>query len=250
MGLWQRIKLIFNIRTSAVLDQAEDPIEVLDYAFNQQEEFLRKVKQGLVEVSTAKHQIKGQLSKQRSRIPMLDDQAARAVSADREDLARIALQRKQSLVLLVSGLERQFAEISAEEQRLINAEREIASRIEQFRTHREVMSARYNAAEAQVRINESLTGVSGELGELSLALGRAEEKTQRMLARASALDTLVDSGALEPVVLSGDYLEIELQKLSDGEAVERELLALKTNQGVGKLPPPSTERTVVINKEV
>lgn len=249
MGLWQRIRLIFNIRTSAALDQAEDPIEVLDYAFNQQEEFLRKVKQGLVEVSTAKHQIQGQLNKQRARIPMLEDQASRAISADREDLARIALQRKQSMVSLVSELEQQFFEISAEEQRLINAEHEIAARIEQFHTHREVMSARYSAAEAQVRINESLTGVSGELGELSMALGRAEEKTQRMLARASALDTLIDTGALEPVVISGDYLEIELQKLSDGDAVERELLALKEDQRIGELPQPSIDRLEIVTKE-
>jgi phage shock protein A len=241
MGIWQRIKLIFNIKTSAALDQAEDPREVMDYAHIQQVEFLRKVKQGLVEVSTAKHQLQGQLRKQGVRVPQLEDQAARAVVADREDLARTALQRKQYLLAEMSGLEQQLVEVTAEEQRLITAEREIAARIEQFSVQREVMSARYSAAEAQVRISESLTGVSGELGELSLALGRAEEKTQRMLARASALDNLIETGALEPTIISGDYIEVELQKLSSTDAIETELAALKAGQSVGELPPPSTE---------
>lgn len=240
MGLWQRIKLIFNIKTNAALDQAEDPREVMDYAYNQQEEFLRKVKMGLVEVSTAKHQLLGQLKKQQSRIPLLEDQAAKALEADREDLAKIALQRKQYLLVEMTGLEQQLLDVTGEEQRLINTEREIALRIEQYRTHRDVISARYSAAEAQVRINEALTGLSGELGDLSLALGRAEEKTQRMLARASALDTLIDIGALEPTVVSGDYVEVELQKLSSANAIEGELAAIKSSQKSGELSPPSS----------
>ncbi len=241
MGIWQRIKMIFNIKTSAALDKAEDPREVFDYAYIQQQEFLRKVKQGLIEVSTAKHQLDGQLRKQGARVPQLEDQAARAMAADREDLARTVLQRKQYLLAEMTGLEQQLAEVTEEEQRLIAAEREIAARIEQFRTQREVMSARYSAAEAQVRLNESLTGVSGDLGELSLALGRAEEKTQRMLNRASALDNLIEIGALEPTIISGDYIEVELQKLSAADTVESELAALRASKSVGELPPPSSD---------
>ena len=86
MGLWTRLKLIFNVKTSTALDQAEDPREVMDYAYYQQEEFLRKVKQGLVEVSTAKHQLARQVQKQKAHIPQLDDQAQRAIDANRLQL--------------------------------------------------------------------------------------------------------------------------------------------------------------------
>ncbi len=236
MGIWTRIKMLFKMKASSALDDAEDPREVMDYAYGQQQEFLRKVKQGLVEVATAKHQLEQQVRRQRARIPQLEDQAARAVAADREDLARVALQRKQVVLAEMAGLEEQLAEVAEEERRLIVAEQQIAARIEEFRTHREVMSARYSAAEAKVRINESLTGVSGELGELSLALGRAEEKTQHMLARASALDALIDGGALEPTVGSGDFVETELYKLEAENAIEAELAALQAGQPVEQLP--------------
>src|SRR5207248_695959 len=60
-----------------------------------------------------------------------------------------------------------------------------------------VVMARYNAAEAQVRINEAVTGVSQEFADLTAALARAEEKTEDMQARASAIDRLVQEGILD-----------------------------------------------------
>jgi phage shock protein A len=90
-----------------------------------------------------------------------------------------------------------------------------------------------------VRINQSLTGVSGELGELSLALGRAEEKTQQMLARASALQTLIDGGVLETPFASGDMVEEELFRLRANNAVEQELAMLRSGQHHEQLPPLS-----------
>ena len=52
--LRSRIALFFNIKTSATLDQAEDPREVLDYAYSQQQLHLRTVKRGLIEVAAAR----------------------------------------------------------------------------------------------------------------------------------------------------------------------------------------------------
>jgi phage shock protein A len=61
----------------------------------------------------------------------------------------------------------------------------------------QVVIARYNAAEAQVQIKEAVTGVSREFAELTSALAQAEEKTEGMEARVSAIDRLVREGLLE-----------------------------------------------------
>lgn len=249
MSLWSRIKLLFRMKSSAALDRAEDPRQVLDYAYSQQQEFLRKVKQGLIEVATSKQQLAQQVQKQHNRIPQLETQARRALAADREDLARIALERKQAALAELEGLEYQLAEVAEEERKLVVAEQQIAARIEEFRTHRDVMSARYTAAEAQVRIHEALSGVSGELGDLSMALGRAEEKTQRMLARASALDALIGSGSLELVSGGGDLIERELRQLAMASTVEQELAALKAGQPVELLSPPRRQEAEDNSKE-
>jgi phage shock protein A len=238
MSLWSRIKLLFKMRSSAALDRAENPLQVLEYVYGQQQEFLRKVRRGLIEVATAKRQLELQVQRQTERIPQLEVQARRAMAANREDLARAALQRKQMVISELDGLERQLAEVAAEEHKLINAEQQISVRVDEFRTHRQTISARYTAAEAQVRINEALSGVSDELGDLSIALGRAEEKTQRMLARASALDTLITTGSFGPLNAGGDKIERELRQLSAASAVEKELAALKAGRKADLLPAP------------
>ena len=96
-----------------------------------------------------------------------------------------------------------MAEVGAEEERLILAQQQLTARIEDFRTHRQTLAARYSAAEAQVRVNEALGGVTKEFAELGMAVGRAEEKMDRMLAHASAIGALVDSGVLASPVSNG-----------------------------------------------
>jgi phage shock protein A len=240
MGFWDRIKLLFKIRTSAELDRMEDPRDVLDYAVHEQEAFLQTVRRGLVDVATAKQQLAQQVKTSHARIPRLEEQARRAVAADRIDLARMALNRKQTAVHELEGLELQLAELEDEERKLITAEQQIADRVASFRIHREATVARYTAAETQVQIGESLSGVSGELGELSLALGRAEEKTRQMIARASALDALMAGGSLEPTILQGeDMVERELRQIAATTAVEQELATLKSAEKAQMLPQPA-----------
>ena len=240
MSFWDRIKLLFKVRTSAELDRMEDPREVMDYAVNEQEVFLQTVRRGLVDVATAKQQLAQQVRSSNDRIPRLEEQARQAVAADREDLARMALNRKQTAMHELEGLELQLAEMEDEERKLIAAEQQIADRIASFRIHKEATAARYTAAETQVKIGETMSGVSGELGELSLALGRAEEKTRQMIARASALDALMAGGTFEPTILQGeDMVERELRQITAKSSIDQEIAALKAAEKAKELPAPA-----------
>ena len=97
-----------------------------------------------------------------------------------------------------------------------------------------MVAARYNAAEAEVRVKESLAGVSGELAELGMAVGRAEEKADRLQARARAIDSLVDLGSL-PAPGGADYVETELLRLSAGAEIDGELARLKAELSAPRL---------------
>lgn len=237
MGLWSRMLMLFRIKGSAILDRHEDPRETLDYAYSQQQELLRKVRQGLVEVATAKRQLQEQTERLRGRVPQTEEQAARALAAGREDLARIALTRKQTALAEIVGLETQVAQTDQEERRLTLAHQQLSARIEEFRTRRAALQVRYTAAEAQVRVNEALSGVSEEFAELSMAMGRAEEKMERMQARASAIDALITSGSLALPGGAGDLVEGELRRIAGEQAVEAELAALRAQIAPGEAPP-------------
>ena len=47
-----------------------------------------------------------------------------------------------------------------------------------FRTRKETIKATYTAAEAQTRINEAFSGISEEMGDVGMAIQRAEDKTE------------------------------------------------------------------------
>ncbi len=78
---------------------------MVDYAYGQQQELLRQVKQGLIEVATARRRLDRQSQKLSGRVPVLEDRARRALEAGREDLARLAVQRKQAVSAELEGLE-------------------------------------------------------------------------------------------------------------------------------------------------
>ncbi|SRR5581483_1234306 len=233
MSLLSRIRLLFNARANAALDQFEDPPTMLNQAYEQQGELLLRVKQGVIEVATSKQQLKQQSEKLRARIPQTEEQAQKALELGREDLARLALQRKQTAVAELQSLDTQLAEVSEEERKLTTAQQQLSARVEEFRIHKDVTSARYAAATAQIRVNEALTGVSGEVAELTLALRRAEEKTERMRARASAIDALIEVGALTGPLGTGDPVDRELRELAAAKAVDDELAALKAKVAAG-----------------
>jgi phage shock protein A len=239
MSLWSQFTTYLRVRVAAVLDRAEDPRETLDYAYAQQQELLVRVKQGVVEVATSKRLLEQQAQKLADRVPQAERQAAQAVAAGREDLARIALQRKQTALAELQSLESRLAEVAQEERRLGQAEQQLAVRVEEFRTHRVTLQARYTAAEAQTRVMEALTGVSKEFADLGLALGRAEERIERMQARAAAIDALIEGGSLTSPISGLDPVELELRKLAASDAVEQELLALRARFGTepAVLPP-------------
>jgi phage shock protein A len=67
------------------------------------------------------------------------------------------------------------------------------------------------------------------MGDVGLAVQRAEDKTQQMQARAGAVDELIASGALDDAssINRGDDISRELEAMSSQADVEAELAALK-----------------------
>jgi phage shock protein A len=227
MAMLGRIGLVLRARVSALLDRAEDPRQTLDYAYAQQQELLRQARQGVIEVATSRCLLEQQARRLGEQVSRSGHQAARALAAGREDLARAALQLRQAAQAELAQLELRLAEVVAEERKLGQATHQLATRVEESRLRRASLVARYTAAEAHTRVMESLAGVSHELAQLGTAIGRAEERIERMQARATALDALVGSGWLSIQGATLDGIERELRTLSSTEAVEQELAALR-----------------------
>lgn len=239
MGLMRRFLLIVKAKISKLLGNAEDPAEALDYSYEKQLELLQQVRRGVTDVTTSKKRLELQTEKLEASLEKLDGQARAALQAGREDLARIALERKKGVQAQLQGLDGQRQQLEAEQSKLVSAEQKLTAKVEAFRTQKETIKAQYSAAEAQVKINEAFSGISEEMADVGLAVQRAEDKTEQMKARAGALDELLESGVLEDITQTGDVIDRELAQVTAQSEVDAELEALKKELGGGSAPGQS-----------
>jgi phage shock protein A len=218
---------VVQAKMNKIMDKIEDPRETLDLSYEKQLELLQNVKRGVAEVTTSKKRIELQKAKLQMSIDKLDAQAKEALVANREDLARKALENKAALQAQSATLDQQIVDLENQQQKLMAAESRLATKVESFRTKKETIKAEYSAAEAQVKITESVTGISEEMADVGLAVQRAEEKTENMKARSAALDELLESGTLEDYS-GGDEIEKELAKVKAKSTVDDELARMKS----------------------
>ena len=239
MGLWSRIRTIFGAKMNKALDRMENPAETLDYSYEKQLGLLRDVKRGLADVATSKQRLKLQVEKLQQQDDKLQSQAQQALLQGREDLARLALERKQVIQPQVQSLATQITQLDDQQTKLSAASERLQSQIEMFRTRKESLKAEYTAANAQVKISESFTGLSREMNDMGMAVQRAQDRIEQMQARAGALDELIESGALEDYsaqVGGGDYIDRQLQgQLGSGE-IDAQLAAMKAQLGAHEQP--------------
>ncbi len=132
-------------------------------------------------------------------IKRLDRDAREAMTAGRENLAEIAVQRKVQKSEQIQSLGEQIESLKTEQERLTEMDRKLESRIDSFRTRKESIKAQYSAAEAKVRIKEATSGLGKEMDHIGYAVRLAEDKTRDMQARSEALDELEEYGTIEDI---------------------------------------------------
>jgi phage shock protein A len=225
-----RISTVIKQKANVLVDKYEDPREALDYSYTKQIELLNKLRRDIAQVVTAKRRLEMQKAKLWDNIRTLDEQARRSLDADREDLAKLALERKNANLLQLQGLDKQISEMLTEQEKLEQTEKRLSTKVEEFKSKKEVIKAQYSAAEAQVRIKENVTGISEEMTDIGMALNKAEEKTEKMKAKSGALDEMIDSGVLTDYTINKDSIEKELEQVTVKSSVDEELAKLKAER--------------------
>jgi phage shock protein A len=215
MSLWKRITLIFKSKASKALDRAEDPRETLDYSYQRQLELLTKVRRGVADVATSRKRVELQINQLEQQAAKLTDQAQKAIDMGREDLAREALTRKSGLTGQINDLKVQLAQLQGEEEKLTLAQQRLQAKVESFRTRKETIKATYTAAEAQTRINEAVSGIGDEFGDVGAAIARADVEAELAAMKGGkAAPDAIESGQSAG---SGPILEAAEEKVEQPE---------------------------------
>jgi phage shock protein A len=238
-----RLSTLIKAKISKLLDRAENPGETLDYAYERQREQIQVIRKGIVDVVTAKKRLQTHAATLEQQAQKLDIQARTAIRVGRDDLARMALERKQLIIVESGSLSQQIAELEHQQEQMIVSESQLRAKIEAFRSRKEVIKAQYSAAEAQVRISEAAHGIGGDMADVGLAMQRAVDKTETMRARANAVQELEAAGTFDDLASIGppqDDIDRALAQLGAGSTVDADLARLKAELNPTPAPPQIT----------
>jgi len=248
MGVFSRFTNYIKTVMSSFLDRAEDPGQALDYSYEKQLEQLQNLRKSIVDVTMNEKRLELQEAQIQAQMKKYDDQARQALAQGREDLARLALERKQGLQAQIDSFEQQIEQLKGQQQKFIEMQSRLQTRVEAFRSQKEMVKAQYGAAQAQVKIQEASAGISEEMTDVNLAVQRAQDRVLQMQARANALDELTTSGALPEIGpgSGGDDIDRQLAAVSNKSEVDAQIAALRAqmqlpagdaSQQQAQLPP-------------
>jgi phage shock protein A len=237
MTILGRIADLFQAKTHKLLTMMEDPAESLDLSYEKMVTGLQQTRRHLADVTTERTALERQISAGEGEVAQAESDAKTALQAAREDLARAALRHKQSALEKIEGLRQAHAAMVPQIDRLIGYQRTLQDRIEKFRTEKEVMKAKYAAAQAQVKVTESLTGIGTNLGGVGDTLRRATERVEHTQDRADTMATLLEQGVLSDPLDGRSQDDKELHQLRAGSAIDADMARLKAELGVADPRP-------------
>jgi phage shock protein A len=155
------------------------------------------------------------------------DRAGQALDAGNEDLARKALAKKGESDKQVASMQQGVESSRSTSEKLKQQVLELKRKIEEGERTAATLVARKNAAMAQRKVAEAMSGVGAADNAFS-ALNRFEESVSKEEATAKAFDQLASAGKDED-------LEAQFAAIAGPASVDRELEALKRERM--KSPP-------------
>ncbi|WP_298173305.1 PspA/IM30 family protein [Acidithiobacillus sp.] len=227
MSIFKHAANILEARVNKLLSRAEDPAATLDLSYEKMLASLQEAKHHLADVVTERISLENQIAQAQKLAARAEEDARMALNANREDLARSALAEKQAEAQKITALQEAHDTVAAQAQKLMDYEHALQERIEQFRTQKEVMKSQMAAAQAQVKVTESLTGLGHGLDDAGDALRRVQDRTAHEQAKAQAMDGLLESGVINDPLDHRTQTDREMDKLRATSGVDDDLARLK-----------------------
>ena len=187
----------FKEGIDALLAPAVDPRIAFASTYERQRELLTLARRALADLAITRGQLEARMQELQEQLSRHNQQAQHALAAGQEDLARLALRRRQIATAEARAVEQQVQELRQKEQMLALHEERLATQVEAVEARVNIIAASYSAAEAQARISEAFSDVSVEMSDLSRALEQAERHAEDLQARTSPITTLVEDELVE-----------------------------------------------------
>ena len=220
MGIFSRISDIFKANVNEALDAAEDPEKMLKQMVLEMEESVNKATLAVANAIANEKSLARRIDKERATSEDWQQKAMQALQANREDLAKAALEKKAVADKNRLDLEPILEQAKATSVNMREQLTALKNKLEEARQRQSTLIARSQAAKAQKQIAQSFSGVGSDAFS---KFDKFEGKIEKLEAEAQAFEQL-----------SGEHtgLDQEFKQLGSSAQVDAELLAMKKQMGL------------------
>ncbi len=223
MGLFDRFRRVVRSNINDMITKAENPEKMLNQLIVEMNEQLIESKKSVASAIADEKRLQRQLIEQRRNTELWEQRAMDAVRAGKDDLAKQALVRKQEHAEYTASYQEQYDAQHASVEQLKDSLRQLQQKIEEASRKKNLLIARAKRAEAQQRIQATITA-TGNTSAFD-AFDRMAAKVEQAEAEAEATDDLaqIDAGDAQ--------LEKQFRELESGGGADRMLEDLKARMG-------------------
>lgn len=213
MGIFTRFTDIVNSNINALLDKAEDPEKMVRLIIQEMEDTLVEVRSASAKTLATKKEISAQITKLRAESDEWQAKAELAISKDREDLARAALQEKKKCAEQADALEKELGVVEEQISKLQGEVAQLQDKLADAKARQKAILLRQKTVSSRLEVKRNL-----DSGKVDAAMGRFEQYERKI----DDLESQVEAYDLGKKSLADEFAELE----SD-EKIDDELAALK-----------------------
>ena len=197
MGLFSRFKRAVKSNLNDMISKAENPEKMLDQLLLEMNEQLIESKKTVAAAIADEKRLERVVAQNRGEAAEWERKAILAVKAGKDELAKEALLRKQEYDNSGRQYQAQWESQHATVENLKGSLRQLQQRIEEASRKRNLLVARVKRAEAQKRIQQTMSSLSDT--SAFEVFDRMAEKVERIEAEAEALKEIESTGPDESV---------------------------------------------------
>ena len=213
MGIFSRFTDIVNSNINALLDKAEDPEKMVRLIIQEMEDTLVEVRSASAKTLANKKEIVNQIAKYESDASDWEAKAELALSKDREDLARAALQEKKKSAEAAEALSKELAIVDEQISKLQDEIGQLQENLADAKSRQKAIIMRQKTASSRLEVKKTLDST-----KVDNAMGRFEQYERKI----DDLESQVEAYDLGKKTLQDEFAELEAS-----DKVEDELAALK-----------------------
>jgi phage shock protein A len=199
MGIFSRLKTMISSNVNDLISKAEKPEKMLNQLIIDMQTQLLESKKAVALAIADEKKLERELANQETQAQEWERKAMLAVRAGKDDLAKEALLRKQEYDNASSEYRKQWESQKISVEKLKESLRELQNKIEEAQRKKNLLIARAKRAEAQQKIQSTISSVNGNRSAFD-AFDRMAQKVDQMEAQAEAareLEDLSNNSSLE-----------------------------------------------------